>query len=157
MTGGVSGWTPLWAGMIGAVVGWLLLLGVGTHYNVLKSGADVPTTSKTPSEIVRTMQSQTSMEAERLSQRHLGLALTVEGRVSDIERRSAFDIVVHVVTTDETSAFLHFALRHEPALRALDKLDWIRARGQIAAVSPNWISLERCELLSQATNAPGGS
>ena len=140
--------------MIGAVLGWLLVLGLGARHNVLTSGADVPITSKTPSEIVRTVQSQTSIEAERLSQRYLGLTLTVDGRVLDIERRSSA-IVVHVNTTDETNVFLYFALRHELTLRALDTRNWIRARGRITAVGPARISLERCELLAQATNAPG--
>ena len=156
MTGGNSGLVPLGSGIIGAIIGWLVVLGVSSYTGTLGNQEQRRFVDKTPSEIVETLQlprSVTSIQSDHMSGLFIGSWLKAEGRVEDVSEGFNFlwvhKVSVEIEMGDGTNINLDFEKRRwGPQLKVLSRGDQIAFVGQIESVSQYSLYLEDCELIA---------
>ena len=104
---------------------------------------------RTPSEMINEVQGKTSLEAERISRRHAGQWLRVEGSVRDVD--SFLDLLTVSLSPSPTQPRIRLYFDPElweTQLAALNPGDRIIAEGRIDSISTFSVSLEDCLLLT---------
>lgn len=157
ITGGVAGWAPLVAAVIGGLASVIVLWLVDKRKLVEPPETQIPSTPtadgkdfspRTSAELLASVQGLTEVAAERASERHVGLWLRVDGNVLDVIEDSRSITVFMAESDDKARLFLEFPSRQWSArLRSLDLDDPISAVGRITRIArQGYISLEDCEL-----------
>ena len=174
ITGGVAGWAPVVAAVIGGFASVLVLWLVDKRKvagpPALQESTTLPSppasqnltapqidgrdfSPRTPAELLASVEGLTEIAAESASQRHIGLWLKVKGNVLNV-REDGFDNTITVFLNESISQkgmHLEFdANRWGARLRTLDIGDMISAVGKIESINSYMhlasLSLVCCEL-----------
>lgn len=161
ITGGVGGWAPLVAVVIGGFASVLVLWLVDkrkveeppaqqslpAHYT---EGKDF--SPRTPAELIASVKGLTDIAAASATQHDIGLWLRVDGTARNVKEHISSDVIeVSVVESGtKVSLFLDFAAsRWGARLRSLDVGDSVSAIGRITHIARSGhVVLEDCELLN---------
>ena len=166
LTGGVSGWKPVIAGLVGGTIGGSVAAvltfiitsdddsSVGEAESLQLLDEKRIYSRRTPAELVDEVKGRTDIAAEHISKPYLGQWLQVEGLVDDVRDRYKV-IRVYLprgeIGSSEPSFFLDFdADVWRDIFATLHKGDRISAAGKIKHIAPSgYISLEECELIDE--------
>ena len=152
LTGGTSTLIPLWAGVFGALVAWIvyhyLLRREDSPREVLHSQVNEEPfyTPRTPTELLHAIRRRTSIEADRINERHIGSRIRVSGEVREISKKSEGYIVMINLEREgdepSVSVFADFDESWSSKLGTLEIGDQLNIDGEIKDISKsNYISL----------------
>ena len=162
LTGGVSGWIPLVATLLGGIVAAVVLLFTAKRrpLDLTKSYEPlVPLTEgraispRTPAELVAEIKGLTEIVATDVSRRHIGQWLRVQGQVRDVSQRfiSKGTIIVSITGAETTLLlFLYFDAKiWGSQVSSFIVGDRISAIGKIDRIDrTGLIRLEECALVN---------
>lgn len=115
---------------------------------------ETPITEKFLQDLFR---DRTKIQAEKALEMYIGKWLKISGTLTDIDNNTLSGYKVHI-QSQNPSIFLYFSRWEKRRLEILHKGDFITASGKITHINRNFITLERCELLSVGVApAPMGS
>ena len=155
LTGGTSTLIPLWAGVVGALIAWIvchfllrredspreLLRREDSPREVLHSQANEEPfyTPRTPTELLDAIRGRTSIEVERINERNIGSRIRVRGEVNDISKRSEeYILTINLEREgDESSVFViaYFDESWSSKLRTLEIGDQLNIDGEIEDIN----------------------
>ena len=143
MSGGTSGWIPLWAGLLSGVLAGGLLL-VQARREVTEERVFV---QRSPNELVQQVSNRSSVAARSVINRYAKAWMRAGGPVYDVVEHQD-TVLVYVSGYDAGPGFvLEFKKGASfDQLKVLDPGDKIRALGRISHVSALWIKLVDCEI-----------
>ena len=144
MTGGTSTWVPLVAGLIGAVP--VLIVGIFG----LRRRKEPLYTSRTASELTEAVEGKTSVEADIISQPHMGFRLKVNGIIIDIDSRLFFPgytVDLQPGENKDISIYAEFGRRWSPRLRTLRVGDYLGIDGKIWSINRWSVSVDDCRII----------
>ena len=144
MSGGTSGWIPLWAGLLGGVVTAGVLLLIPSQKEVAEERVFV---QRSANELVQQVSNRTSVAARFAMNRYARAWMRAGGPVYDVVEHQD-TVLVYVSGYDTGPGFvLEFKKGASlEQLKVLDPGDTIRAIGRISQISALWIRLVDCEI-----------
>lgn len=145
MSGGTSGWVPLWAGVVSGVLTACVLLLIQTEERTV---AERAFSKRTPNELTNQIHGLTEMAAKPVVDRHRGSWLQVRTRVDNMAEQGSKLVIENLASYTQPGLVLSFHKRAwSDKLKILDRGDRIDAMGRIADIHDDVIWLEDCELV----------
>lgn len=157
ITGGLSGIVPIVSAVAGGVLAAVLLY----VFNQISPVIDSQTlgiaasrdserffSPRTPAELVSELEGQTTMVAERISERHLGHWLKVSGAIANV--RSVYGSVIVYIPPNDSQPFLDLQFdgkSWQSRLSALNIGDHVVVEGKISDIDSHSVSLKECRLV----------
>ena len=155
ISGGVSGWIPIWSSLIGggfaAVV--LLFIKVPEVQVGESSKPDEPSNkrifiNKPPHELTTQAKGLTSVGSKHVVERYKGAWIKVQGKIEDVYERG--DTLALYTSKNEIGPLFTLNFNKNKwidKLKILDQGDSITVIGQISDISEYRITLENCEIV----------
>ena len=144
MSGGTSGWIPLWAGLLSGVLTAGVLLLIQAQREVTEERVFV---QRSANELVQQVSNRSSVAARAVINRYAKSWMRAGGPVYDVVEHHN-TVWVYVSGYDAGPGFV-LEFKKEASfdqLTVLDPGDKIRALGRIAHISALWIKLVDCEI-----------
>ena len=154
LTGGVSGWKPVVAAVVGAVAGLLvarMVIGKPAPQTPEPSESRV-LSPRSPSELVALTRGKTEIAAKDATRPHIGTWLQFQGRVVDVgEADQDHEKVMQVILEDLSFGFSrmysHFDSPWRKRIEILAIGDQVTVTGEISSILPHVIFLKKCEMV----------
>ena len=153
-TGGTSTLIPLWAGVLGTLIAWIVshflfrrkdspreVIHSEVNEELLHSEVNEEPfyTPRTPTELLHAIRGRTSIEAEKISERHIGSRIRVSGEVNEISKISeGYSVMIKLEREgDESSVsvFAHFDESWSLKLGTLEIGDQLNIDGEILDIN----------------------
>ena len=149
MSGGTSGWVPLWAGLASGILTAAVLFFIQAPEpgKPGESGNDRIFINKPHHELTKQIKGLTSVAAKPVIERYKGAWINARGEIHDVDDRGD-TVAVYLFEEEEPGIVLHFKKNkwfHK--LKMLDRGESINVTGQIDSISERMIWLENCELV----------
>ena len=120
---------------------------------IIEQGVNLPKervfSRRTPKELVDMFEGRTNLEAERITQQHIGSWLRVKGKVENISNSSGGSLMVFLGDLFDTPPMITLWFEADkwlPKIQTLSKGDEIVVLGKIKEIRRSRIELELCEL-----------
>ena len=147
MSGGTSGWVPLWAGLASGIITVIVLLLIQSFES---KPVDRAFTPRSENELVDQVRGLTEMAAKPIVDRHIGSWMTVRNLpVYDVTTESGDVVLVeNMPSYTRPGFFLSFDKKEWiDKLKILNRGDTINMIGRISDISDDIIWLEQCEIV----------
>jgi hypothetical protein len=145
MSGGTSGWVPLWAGVVSGVLTVSVLMLIQARERTVGERAF---SKRTPHELAEQIRGLTEMAAKPIVERHRGAWLQVHTRIDDMAVQGSRLVVENLVSYTQPGLVMSFQKRTwSDKLKILDRGDRIDVIGRISDMYDDVIWLEDCELV----------
>ena len=145
MSGGTSGWVPLWAGVASGILTTCVLLLI---LALESKPTDRVFTNRSANELVEQINGLTDMAAKPIVDRHIGTWMRVRNvPVFDIVESDGIVLVDDVPSYSRPGFSMSFNKKEWiDKLSILDREDQISAIGRISDIAGDMIWLEQCEI-----------